>query len=151
MILKETTYFLLPFNSDFIARLDWWPLVSISSCQRNLMKTYHNEANTSGITKLHQKIFWSFSNKVVKFRKIAILQPSFSNKLFLKLNLSKNDFSKSCCPKLIFFNEFFFRKDLDNFWHRKMTLKVRFLQFCESIFFVQKSPKNFLMQFLWFH
>jgi hypothetical protein len=43
------------------------------------------------------------------------LQPSFSNKLFLKLNLSKNDFSKSCCPKLIFFNDFFFRKDLDNF------------------------------------
>ena len=54
-------------------------------------------------------------NKVVRFRKIAILQPSFSNKLFSKLNLSKNDFSKSCCPKLIFFNEFFFRKDLDNF------------------------------------
>ena len=53
--------------------------------------------------------------RVVRFRKIAILQPSFSNKLFLKLNLSKNDFSKSCCPKLIFFNDFFFRKDLDNF------------------------------------
>ena len=101
--------------------------------------------------KLHQKIFWSFSNKVqVRFRKITILQPSFSNKLFFKLNLSKNDFSKSCCPKLIFFNEFFFRKDLDNFWRRKMTLKVRFLQFCESIFFVKKSPKFFLMQFLWF-
>ena len=26
--------------------------ISISSCQRNLMKTYHNEANTSGITKI---------------------------------------------------------------------------------------------------
>ena len=63
------------------------------------MKLIH----TSGITK-------SFSNKVVRFRKIAILQPSFSNKLFSKLNLSKNDFSKSCCPKLIFFNEFFFVK-----------------------------------------
>ena len=71
------------------------------------MKTYHNEANIES-QKLHQKFFWSFSNKVVRFRKIAILQPSFSNKLFSKLNLSKNDFSKSCCPKLIFFNEFFF-------------------------------------------
>ena len=60
--------------------------------------------------KLHQKFFSSFSNKVVRFRKITILQPSFSNKLFSKLNLSKNDFSKSCCPKLIFFNEFFFVK-----------------------------------------
>ena len=64
--------------------------------------------------KLHQKFFWSFSNKVVRFRKIAILQPSFRNK-FLKLNLSKNYFSKSCCPKLIFFNEFFFKKDSDDF------------------------------------
>ena len=79
----------------------------ISSGQRNLMKTYHNEANSQ---KLHQNSFWSFSNKAVRFRKIAILQPSFSNKLFLELNLSKNDFSKSCCPKLIFFNEFFFVK-----------------------------------------
>ena len=53
--------------------------------------------------KFHQKSFWSFLNKVVRFRKIAILQPSFSNELFLKLNLSKNDFSKSRCPKLIYF------------------------------------------------
>ena len=60
--------------------------------------------------KLHQKISWSFLNKVVRFRKIAILQPSFSNKLFFKLNLSKNYYSKSCCTKLIFFNDFFFVK-----------------------------------------
>ena len=80
------------------------------------MKTYHNEANTTVESqKLHQKNCLSFLNKVVRFRKITILQPSFSNKSFSKLNLSKNDFSKSCCPKLIFFNDFFFRKDLDNF------------------------------------
>jgi hypothetical protein len=36
------------------------PKVSISSCQRNLMKTYHNEANTSGITKIASKIFLEF-------------------------------------------------------------------------------------------
>ena len=60
--------------------------------------------------KWHQKNFWTFSNKVVRFRKITILQPSFSNKLFLKLNLSKNVFDKSCCPKSIFFNEKKIRK-----------------------------------------
>ena len=32
-------------------------VISISSCQRNLMKTYHNEANTSGITKIASKKF----------------------------------------------------------------------------------------------
>ena len=65
--------------------------------------------------KMHRKKIWTLSDKLDRFRKITILQPSFSNNLFLKWNLSKNDFSKSCCPKLIFFNEFFFRKDLDNF------------------------------------
>ena len=58
--------------------------------------------------KLHQKKFWSFWDKVDRFRKITILQPNFRNKLFLKLNLSKNYFNKSWCPKLIFFNEKFF-------------------------------------------
>ena len=32
-------------------------IVSISSGQRNLMKTYHNEANTGGITKIALKNF----------------------------------------------------------------------------------------------
>ena len=36
------------------------PKVSISPCQRNLMKTYHNEANTSGITKIASKNFLEF-------------------------------------------------------------------------------------------
>ena len=34
--------------------------VSISSGQRNLMKTYHNDANTSGITKIASKNFLDF-------------------------------------------------------------------------------------------
>ena len=34
--------------------------VSISSGQRNLMKTYHNDANTSGITKIALKKFLDF-------------------------------------------------------------------------------------------
>ena len=35
-------------------------LVSILSGQQNLMKTYHNEANTGGITKIALKIFLDF-------------------------------------------------------------------------------------------
>ena len=35
-------------------------LISISSGQRNLMKTYHNVANTSGITKIALKKFLDF-------------------------------------------------------------------------------------------
>ena len=36
------------------------PNVSISSGQPNLMKTYHNDANTSGITKIALKKFLDF-------------------------------------------------------------------------------------------
>ena len=37
--------------------------VSISSGQRNLMKTYHNNANTSGITKIALKKCLDFFDK----------------------------------------------------------------------------------------
>ena len=37
--------------------------LSISSGQGNLMKTYHNEANTSGITKIVLKKNWTFFDK----------------------------------------------------------------------------------------
>ena len=60
--------------------------------------------------KLHRKKIWTLSDKLDRFRKITILRPNFRNKLFLKLDLSKNVFNKSWCPKLIFFNENFFRK-----------------------------------------
>ena len=39
--------------------------------------------------------------------------------------LSKNVNNKKCAPKLIFFNEKKIEKDLDNFWYRKLTLKVK--------------------------
>ena len=90
--------------------LGYQALVSISSGQRNLMKTYHYEAITGGITKIASKKKWILLDKLDRFRKITILRPYFSNKLFSKLNLSKNVFNKSWCPKLIFFNEIFLRK-----------------------------------------
>ena len=39
--------------------------------------------------------------------------------------LSKNVINKKCAPKLIFFNEKKIEKDSDNFWYRKLTLKVK--------------------------
>jgi hypothetical protein len=36
------------------------PVVGISSGQRDLMKTYHNEANTGGITKIVSKNILEF-------------------------------------------------------------------------------------------
>jgi hypothetical protein len=47
--------------------------VSISSGQRNLMKTYHNEANSGGITKIALKFFLDifgqsrWTHKIAKF------------------------------------------------------------------------------------
>ena len=45
----------------------------------------------------------------------------FSNKVILKI-----DFIKKCALKLVFFNEKKTEKDSDNFWNRKLTLKVEF-------------------------
>ena len=39
--------------------------------------------------------------------------------------LSKNVNNKKCAPKLIFFYEKKIEKDSDNFWYRKLTLKVK--------------------------
>ena len=39
--------------------------------------------------------------------------------------LSKNVNNKRCAPKLIFFNEKKIEKDSDNFWYRKLTLKIK--------------------------
>ena len=36
---------------------------------------------------------------------------------------------KKCSPKLVFFNEKRIEKDWDDFWRRKLTLKVKFWQF----------------------
>ena len=48
----------------------------------------------------------------------------FRNKICSILKLSKNVFYQKCGPKLIFFNEKKIEKDSDNFWYRKLTLKV---------------------------
>ena len=55
-------------------------------------------------------------------KKLGII---LGNKVFKKLMLSKNLNNKKCAPKLIFFNEKKIEKDSDDFWYRKLTLKVR--------------------------
>jgi hypothetical protein len=49
-----------------------------------------------------------------------------------KLMLSKSVSNQKCAPKLVFFNEKKIEKDLDDFWHRKFTLKVHFSHFSTS-------------------
>ena len=39
--------------------------------------------------------------------------------------LSKNVNYKKCAPKMVFSNEKN-ERDLDDFWHRKLTLKIKF-------------------------
>ena len=63
---KDFQNFLRPFD-------DYWqgpPQLSISSGQRNLMKTYHNDANTSGITKIALKNFLDFFDKEDRLGKL---------------------------------------------------------------------------------
>ena len=60
------------------------------------------------------------------------------------MKFSKNVNNKKHTPKLIFFNEKKIEKDSDNFWHRKLTLKVRNWQFSITWFRAGVDlPKNF--------
>ena len=56
-------------------------------------------------------------------QKLGIILES---KVIEKLMLSKNVNNKNCAPKLIFFNEKKIEKYSDRFWHKNLTLKVRF-------------------------
>ena len=58
--------------------------------------------------------------------KLSKIGHHFSNKATEKLMLSKNVNNKKCSPKFIFFDEDKIEKGLDGFWHRKLTLKVKF-------------------------
>ena len=60
------------------------------------------------------------------------------------MKFSKNVNNKKCAPKIIFFNEFFFKKDSDIFWRRKLTLKVRILPFLTTFAQLSARLKNFL-------
>ena len=71
----------------------------------------------------------------------------FRNKSRSILKLSKNVFYKKCGPKLILFNDFFFRKNSDNFWCRKMTLKVRIMLFSTFDSKTTERPKLFSWTF----
>ena len=53
-----------------------------------------------------------------------------------------------CAPEMVFFNEKFFYKDWDNFWHTKLTLKVRILPFLTAFTQVTARLKNVLMGYL---
>ena len=61
-------------------------------------------------------------NRQSSHRKISMI---LVNKVLWKWKFSKNVTNKNHAPKLIFFNEKKIEKDSDNFWRRKLTLKVR--------------------------
>ena len=58
-----------------------------------------------------------------KFGIILVIK-EFKNWCYQKMSKTKK-----CAPKLIFFNEKKIEKDSEDFWHRKLTLKVKFWLF----------------------
>ena len=59
--------------------------------------------------------------------------------------LSKNVNNKKWTPKLVFFNEKKNLKDSGDFWHRKLTLKVKFYQFLTPPHYT--NSKNSMISF----
>ena len=79
-----------------------------------------------------------FFFRLVKRPKIAVKKAkifrNFRNKSRSILMLHKISKNKKCAPRLIFFYKIFFYKDSDDFWHWKLTLKIRFWHFLTAIF-----------------
>ena len=103
-----------------------------------------------------------FSKKISKIRMIfwfdfhrcshgpSKIRRHFRNKSRSILKLSKNVFYKKCGPKLIFFSEKKIQKDSDDFWHRKLTLKVRFRHFLTTPVNICESQIKKIFLFYWF-
>ena len=72
------------------------------------------------------------------------------SKVVQKLSLEKNVFNKKCSPKLIFLDEFFFRKNSVDFWHRKLTLKVQFWHFLRPWHYVNLQNTAISFECSWF-
>ena len=66
-------------------------IVSISSGQRNLMKTYHNDVNTSGITKIALKKIFDFFDKEDRLAKLqkSDFQSQFSTSKIVQIFTKK--------------------------------------------------------------
>ena len=67
-----------------------------------------------------------------------------------KLKFSKNDKNKKPSSKLIFFNEKKNQKDSNDFWYRKLTLKVRFRHFLTTYVNICESQIKIIFFFYWF-
>ena len=63
---------------------------------------------------------------------------------------AKNAFYKKGVPKLIFFNEFFFQKYSDDFWHRKFTLKVQNWHFLTNCHWMETQNLVISFNYSWF-
>ena len=61
--------------------------------------------------------------------------------------LSKNVKNKTCTPKLVFFNEKN-KKDSNDFWHRKLSLKVKFWHFFNPPHYT--NFQSSIIKFGWF-
>ena len=64
--------------------------------------------------------------------------------------LSKNINNNNCAPKMIFFNEKKNQKDSNDFWHRKLTLKVKFWYFLTAPHYSNSQNLVISFEYSWF-
>ena len=72
------------------------------------------------------------------------------SKVVQKLSLEKNAFNKKWSSKLIFLDNFFFWKYSVDFWHRKLTLKVRVWHFLSPWRYVNLQNTAISFECSWF-
>ena len=66
------------------------------------------------------------------------------------MKFSKNANNKICAPWLTFFNEKKIQKDSNDFWHRKLTLKVKFRYFLTAPHYSNFQNLEISFEYSWF-
>ena len=98
-------HFFCPLKHD-----KYCPDVSISSGYRNFIKTYHNDDNTSGITKIALKnFFWTFFDKKDRLAKLqkSDFQSHFSTSKIVRIFTKKKFIEEYDFRGTLFVNEIF--------------------------------------------
>ena len=98
-------------------------LVSISSGQRNLMKTYHNDANTSRIPQIALKIFFDFFWQRSKLQK-SDFQSHFSMSKIVQILTKKKSLKDINFGQQLLLKSFFDKFNFENNLLLKLGCKI---------------------------
>ena len=112
------------------------------------MKTDHNAANTSGITKIALKKFWTFFDKEDRLTKLqkSDFQSHFSTSKIVQIFTKKKSLKNINLGQQLLLKSFFDKFNFENNLLLKLGCKIAIFLNLTTLF--EKTPTKIFMQFL---